>query len=330
MNIFNLSVGILFFLLNHTLDLNPAMALAADSYTLETEMSFNSKKFDQVIKDLSPLIENLDRKGLLMLGQAYYGTADYQSAVNTYNAALSLNGKDYEAKTLLGEALFKSGKKQEALAALKEAVEINSKYIPAYIALISQYESIGNKYELRLLYQDMIDSFGEKSEYILKACELNTLSGMHDMAQTFCRKGITKYPNVVNNYVNLGLTLKDTGELVEAEKYLKLAAEKFSDSELAQISYANLLNDQKNFIAAYKFYIKASQSNPNSKDAYIGIGKSALELKKYDESLSGFKKACFLDKTSITEVRRAANIIRTSKNRKNLEPFEKLTENCHK
>ena len=328
MNILNLSVGILLFLLNHTLDLNMALA---GSYNLDdVELNFNSKKYEQVIKDLSPNIENLDRKSLLLLGQSYYKTSDFQSAINTFNAIMTLNAKDYEAKTFLGESLFKSGKKQEALAALKEAVEMNPKYIPAYQALITQYDSIGNKYELRLLYQDMIDAFGEKSEYLVKACELNTLSGLHEMAQNYCRKGINKYPNVASNYVNLGVTLKDTGDISEAEKYLKQAAEKFSESELAQISYAHLLNEQKNYIAAYKFYIKASQANPNSKDSYIGIGKTALELKKYEDSLSAYKKACFLDKNSTTEVRKAANIIRTSKDRKNLEPFEKLSENCHK
>ncbi|RYZ79750.1 MAG: tetratricopeptide repeat protein, partial [Proteobacteria bacterium] len=88
---------------------------------------------------------------------------------------VSKNSKDHEAHYLLGTAQFMSKKNTEALESLKTALELNPKYQPAYEKLAEMYQQRKNTYELRILYQDMVEKIGPKSEFLNKLCELNTV-----------------------------------------------------------------------------------------------------------------------------------------------------------
>ncbi len=294
----------------------------------QADSALQKKEFDKVVRLLSPEVEKLDRHGLIDLANAYSGLKKPEAAIKTYTACLATNPKDFEAKTAIGREQLSLGREKEALATLKEALEMNTHYLPAYKLMIAVYEKRKNKYELRILYQDLVEKFGEKSEYITPLCELTTLDVLFELSLRYCQLGIQKDPKEPKNYVYLGITYRDSGEPEKANFNLKKAAEDFPKSELAQLTYALHLEEKKNYIGAYSFYRHATVAEPTSTVAWKGLGASAVEIQKYAEALEAFQKACSLDKKSLPALRKATNTLRTMKIEDWLKKFESAVEKC--
>lgn len=292
------------------------------------QTALKQKDYEKVIQLLSPEIEKLNREGLFALAKAYSSLKKHEAAIKAYTASLALNPKDHEAKTLIGAEQFVSGKDKEALINLKEALEINPRFTPAYRVLIHYYERKKNKYEQRLLYEDMISNVGETTGAVTKLCELCTLDRLYDLAVKYCQKGIARNPQIASNYVYLGLTFKETGEGAKAEENLKKAASDFPKSDLAQLTYAQFLDEKKNFILSYTYYKNAISADPKSVPALLGYGNASLEIQKYEEALNAYRKACELDKKTIPSFRRATNVLRTMKVESWLRKFENAVDKC--
>lgn len=306
------------------LDIRPAQAYEAAA----VQKSLKAKDYNKVISMLSPEVEKLDRQGLFALAKAYSALKKSEAAIKAYTAALSLNPEDVEAKTLIGAEQMVSNKEKEALVTLKEALEIRNDFVPAFKLLIRLYEKRKNKYELRLLYQDLVEKIGPKAEYLTQLCELTTTDGLYDLSEKYCQQGIEKNSKEPNNFVYLGLTRKETGKTKDAEGILKKVADDFPKSALAQNTYAQHQEEKKNFISAYAYYKKAIVADAKSVTGYLGVAQSALEIQKYQESLDGFMKACKLDKTTLPAFRKATNTLRTMKIEEWLRKFEKQSESC--
>jgi tetratricopeptide (TPR) repeat protein len=286
------------------------------------------KDFTKVIDLLSPKVEKLNREGLLLLGNAYGATGKRESAIKTFTACLALDPTDYEAKSLIGAEQVASGKDKEALATLKEALDINPMHEPAYETLIRYYEKKNNKYELRLLYEDMLENVGETIEIVTSLCKLTTNDRLYDLAFKHCQRGIALDPKVPENYVYMGIASRETGNTDKANAILKKAANDFPKSEVAQIAYAQHLEDQKNYIGSYNFYKRALEANKDSVQALVGLGNSGFEIQKYTESLEAFTKACKLDRKTLPAFRKAANSLRTMKVQDWLKKFEVGVDSC--
>jgi tetratricopeptide (TPR) repeat protein len=292
------------------------------------QTAYQKKDYQKTVDLLSPEVEKLDRKGLFLLAGAYSRQKKPTAAIKVYTAAFAKNPKDVEAKTLIGVEQINLHQDNDALQTLKDALNMDKKYLPAYNALISIYEKRDNKYELRLLYQDMIKNIGERPLFVAKLCELTTEDGLYDLAFSYCERGMKIDPKEPSNFVNFGLANKETGNTEQAEGYLKKAAMSFPKSELAQYTYGKYLADQKNFIGAYPLYKKAVAADEKSSRALLGLAQSSFEIQKYAESLTTFSQLCSLDKTSLPFFRRAANSLRTMKIADWLKKFEDKIDLC--
>lgn len=264
----------------------------------------------------------------MLLGSAYSMSGKHESAIKTYTACMALNPKDDEAKTLIGSEQMFLGKDKEALATLKESLELNALNEDTYMALIRYYEKKGNKYEMRLLYEDLIENTGESVEAVSRLCELTANDRLYDQAFRYCQRGIVMDAKIPENYIYLGVSYRDTGASEKADKTLKKAAEDFPKSELAQFFYAKHLEDQKNFIGSYNFYKRAQEASKDSAGAWLGIANSGFEIQKYPESLEAFTKACKLDRKTLPAFRRATNSLRTMKVQDWLKKFEVGLDSC--
>ncbi|GIL17119.1 MAG: hypothetical protein BroJett040_08700 [Oligoflexia bacterium] len=292
---------------------------------------YAQKEYEKVIAELSARVEKLSRDGLLLLARSYSSIKNPIEAIKTGSIILSTNPDDFEVKTFLGQEQIHLGKDREALITLRESLELNKKYEPTYLSIAEIYERRKNKYELRLLYLDMIESLGEKPAYITKVCQLATLEGLYDLSTQYCRKGIQVDPNDYRNPLYLGLTFKETGKIEEATKLLKKTADLFPKSEEAQITWAQHLDGQKNYVASLGYYQRAVQASPNSINGLLGLAQSSFELKKYDEALQFWKKACQLNgKATNSSLRKATNVVRLSRQAELLTKFEAAVDTCIK
>lgn len=288
----------------------------------------DKKAHEETVSRLSPQVESLDRNELFELAKAYSNLGASESAIKVYTAALSSNKNDLEAKTLIGAEQMRMGQEKVAIQTLKEVIDSNKKFTAAYRVLGRIYEKRNNKYELRLLYQDLLKHDGEKAEYLLKLCELTTLDSYYDLSRQYCTRAGQLDKSSPIPAVYLGLTAKDTGDSASAEKQLKAAAERFPDSVLAQMSYAEHLVSQKNFITSYSYFKAARQLEPKNSQALLGLANSAFEIQKYEEALQIFFENCRSDRAVMPHFRRATNTLRTNRLNSWLRKYEQKVEKC--
>jgi len=290
---------------------------------------FKKGDFDKVTALLWQNIDKLDRKELLLLAYAHEKKKESNSILKVTNILTHKYPKDFEAHYLAGSAYLMMPKKDsDALEALKSSLEINPKYQPAYEKLAEMYEKKKNNYELRILYQDMLDNIGRKPEFLTRLCDINTRDSQEDQALAMCREAIQKDPKVASNYVNLGLTQFNAGDVDEAKKTLKSAADSHSKSELAQYTYADLLENQKNYLEASKYYQNGTVADPKSSRCWLGYGKSTFEIRKYEAALDAYKKACKLDQKTAVYFRKATTALRNTKEASWTKQYEAGSEAC--
>lgn len=306
---------------------SPAPKSADTGVLANAEADFKKGDYSRVTDLLWKNIDTLDRKGLLLLTVAHEKKNEPANMIKVGNMLTSKNPKDYEAFYLIGSAHIMAKKKSEALEALKTALEINPKYQPAYEKLAQMYEQAKNNYELRIIYQDMIDNIGRKPAFLTKLCEINTKDNQEDQALAMCKEAIQKDPKVAENHVYLGIVYKNAGEIDQAKKALKTAADSHSKSEFAQFTYANLLEDQKSYLEASKYYQNCTNADAKSARCWIGYAKSSFEIRKYEQALEAYKKSCKLDQKTAVAFRKATTALRSTRESW-LPQYEAASESC--
>lgn len=291
---------------------------------------FDMGENDKVIALLWKHIDKIDRDGVITLARAHEKNKDGPEMIRALNMLTGKNPKDFEAHYYTGHAYMFMKKNKQAMESYKQAVEINPKFEPAYDALIGFYgnRTMPNHYELRIIYQDMIKALGPKPNLLAKLCQVNTEDGIYEPAIFACRDAISKNKQSADSYVYLGLAFKGMGENVKYEAEIKKAATNFPQAEISQFHYGKLLEDQKNFIEAMKYYKNATEADGTSARSWMGLATSSFELKKYEIAHPAYKKACELDKKTALAFRRATTVLRNIKNKEWVLKFETDSETC--
>jgi tetratricopeptide (TPR) repeat protein len=291
---------------------------------------FNKGEYDKVTNLLWKDVDKIDRAGFILLARAHEKRNEPGDMARAMNLLIGKDQKDFEAHTYLGVAFLMQKKNKDAMESFKRAIELNSKFEPAYNGLIKMYETRNppNLYELRILYQDMIDNIGSRPQYLSKLCEINTQDGTYEIALANCREAIIKDPHIASNHVNLAICLKATGDEANSAATLKKAALKFPTSEIAQYEYAKLLEEQKNFIDAVKYYKAATEAGPTSAKAWMGLASTSFEIRKFEVSLIAYKNGCKFDRKNAAAFRKATTILRNNRNTEWSGKFESASENC--
>jgi tetratricopeptide (TPR) repeat protein len=319
-------------------DIRPAYGLGGGGVDPNHKIAldhFKKREPQKVVDLLSPRMTQLSRSSLILLARSYQLLENYNSAIKIYNSLLSKNQGDYEALTYLGAAqLDLAGKpNSDALNSFKNALEANPKYEPVYRELIRYYEMRSGKdgymrYELRNLLQDLVDKVSTKHEYLSKICEISYDDKVYDLSSKYCKLGMSKYPREAIYEVIYAQTLRLGEDPTLGEKMLKRAADKFKDSELANFSYAQLMDEKKDPISAYTYYKRAAVADPKVNRSTIGLANSAFEVKKFDEALTSFTTNCKSQKDVQTALRKAVFSLRKEKESAWISKYEAALEKC--
>ena len=228
----------------------------------------------------------------------------------------------------LGKVLLSLNKEREAKATLKDVIDKNPTYEAAYLAMAEIYEKRKNRYELRLLYQDLVEKLGEKPAYVTKLCDLSVKDGLYDLSFKYCDSGIRLSQKNPDNYVNMGSAYKETGQDTKANAYFKKAADSFSKSEFAQSSYALFLDGSKNYSQSFPYWKRATEADATSVRAWNGLAHSALEIQKFADSYAAFEKLCLLEKSAERTLRQAVGSLKTMNQPTWMEKFTDLVSKC--
>lgn len=289
------------------------------------------KKQDHVgvIETLKPLSDTLPRQGLLMLARAYGKSGDTMSEARTLELCLAKSPKDYYVQTALGEAYSRAKRREEAIASFMQARDFNPRYLPAFDGLLRETLAANDTYEARTLLNDMIKRFGEKAEYLNHLCRLYAHDAYLEKAIEICGKAIQKDPKTSENYVYLGVSLKEKEEEEKAFAILSEAAAKFPKSEMVQSAAGEIEASRKNHMAAFKLFHRALESDPKSTRALIGYANSAFELQKNEEALGAFVRACAIDRKLGKEMRIALGKLKARKDSSWERRFEDGLAHCN-
>lgn len=287
-------------------------------------------EYEKVTLLLWKHVDKIQPAQLILLAKAHEKRREPAEMIRALNVELGKNENDYEAHFLMGNANTLARKSKEAMESYKRALEINNKYEPAYGGLINLYENreTPNLYELRILYQDMVDSIGPRPQYLRKLCEINTIDGTYEPAIFSCKKAIAKDARAADGYVYLGISYKGMGDNETAQKTLKKAATDFPKSELAQFHYGKLLEEQKNYVEAMNAFKAGTEADPKAARSWLGLATSSFEIRKYDISLGAYKNACKFDKKNAVAFRRATTVLRAAKDSQWVGKFEAASDTC--
>lgn len=296
----------------------------------EAQALFDKGDYAQVTTMLWKQIETLDRASLILLTKAHEKKNEPAEMIRALNILIGKNEKDAEAHYLSGNAFMLQKKSKDALEAYKAALELNPKYEAAYLAVADLYEKRNppNLYEVRMIYQDMIEKIGPRVAYKTKLCEVNTKDGTYEAAITDCKSAILKDGSIANNYVYLGLAQKEIGDIEQAHATLKKAADKFPKSELAQYNYGHVLEEKKNYPEATKYFKTGTDADPKAARSWLGLANSSFEIRRFDVALEAFKKACKYENKNAAAFRKATGILRNARNSEWTSRFESAAEIC--
>lgn len=295
----------------------------------EAKAAFAAKNYEKTITLLSPHLDVANKEAFLLLGKAYSASENGMMAMKTYSAGLSKFTNDAELGTALGQAQYALKKESDAKATLKEVIENNPTYEPAYLATAEIYQKKNNRYELRLLFQDLVAKVGAKPEYLQELCDLTTRDGLYDQAIDYCKKGTKTNPREPLNYINLATSYKETGKTAEADTWYKKAADSFSKSEQAQYAYAQYLDGQKKFVDSFPYYKRAVAADPKSSRSLQGLGFAAIEIQKFSDSLAAFDSLCEVNsRDGIKSVRKAAGSVQRLNQPQWFEKYSALITKC--
>jgi tetratricopeptide (TPR) repeat protein len=291
-----------------------------------------------VVETLRPASETLPRLGLLRLARAYGAQKDYLNQVSALEMLANKGGRDYYALSLLGDAYMlkaeaddpatRNKDRESATQDYRDAIDANHDYLPAYEGLLAALESLHDRFEERSLATDMLKRFGNKPPYLAKLCQLYSIESFIDKAIEVCKQAIAADSKLPDNHVYLAQSLREKQQEAQAEKILKMAAQRFPSSELAQWAAGQMAFDHKSFASSYKFFAQGTKANPGAARSWLGAGKAALENDQMSDSAEAFARACELDPQTLSDYRKAAAQLRQRKRDEWSARFEANEPRC--
>jgi tetratricopeptide (TPR) repeat protein len=290
---------------------------------------YQQGRFKEVIELFKKRMDTIGSQDLKLMSYSYQKLDEKENQFRILQQIISVNAEDDEGHVLMGDFLMTKKNYKGAANSYRTAVGIKKDYRRAYDGMIEAYQKADNRYELKIVYQDLIKIFGEKGEFINPLCRLFAIDGFFQQAIEYCNQGIALNPKIADNHVYLGIVLNKQSEKIQAQKILKGAAEKFINSEFAQRTYADLLKEQKNLIAAEKYYSAAVKADRKSLISQMALAKVAFELKDFEMSLEAYKSACLINTNeSIKELRRSIAVLRLASNVDWLKKFSTAEAEC--
>lgn len=289
----------------------PASELLTAAEKLQTEAG-EQKAIDYLWKNS----EKMDRPELQFLAKLLVKQKNYKDIIKVSELALAKKPEDAEFLTFQGKAYLESFKDkknlEKAQESLRSAITANPKFEPAYLILDDYYDrqdqlSRNLKKPLRFLqsrrqlFEDLITHRGQQPLYYAKLCEFDTIDGLNAQAIQNCKKATELDKNDINSYLNLAQVYKQSGEEPLALKTLKSTLSAHKNSESVLFAVGEFYEKQKNYIEAYAHY-----KSCNSDRCLRGLGTSAAQIKKWQESFDTFQKLCRKHRKWSGDVRKAS------------------------
>lgn len=238
-----------------------------------------------------------------MLGKAWLGTGDIDSAMALFKDAVSKRPDLYDADLELAHVYFKNGKFMDASA---EYGKLTSKIVLSamddYNRAIS-LEKTNNSDSAFKAYAAAADKFGNLKEP--EALHSHALAGVGFLEKKNFEAALPHFQIIVSNdpqariinnvYFLLADSYEGMGKKAQAIASVEKALSLDKDNIEAYARLADLLEKNKLLERARQVYDKMMALFPNDPHVYQALGDYNLKTKKYGGALLNFEKAYALD-----------------------------------
>jgi tetratricopeptide (TPR) repeat protein len=169
--------------------------------------------------------------GWYLLGNAYYGKADYARAAEAYGKAVDIKPGHADAQRGLGLALVETNELERAEAALKKSLDLDGAFESAFYLGKLCYNAGRFDEALDYALQAIRKNGQNAGAYNLKGVTLNQLKRYAEAAGSF-QAGLVLAPEDVNLQVNLGIALVNSGQAAKARGVFEAVLPKIEQDAL--------------------------------------------------------------------------------------------------
>ena len=245
-----------------------------------------SKSFERVVK-----LDKNNIEALSGLGDIRFAKQEYSGASSVYKDALRLAPKEIDLKVKLAKTYIELKQFKPALDELIEANKIVIDYFPVYLQLGIVYRNLGNiEDSLRELEKSTAlrpDSADAHYEYgatlILNAQVSNGLPHLF--------KAVELDPKHVRAYEKLVDFYFDSNDIPKAIDYSLKILEVDPKMIKSRLKLAECYRKNSNDNYAYKTYMQVINQNKYEMAAYLGAGQILEEQKQYPQALKFYSAA---------------------------------------
>ncbi|MBV9503482.1 MAG: tetratricopeptide repeat protein [Acidobacteriia bacterium] len=207
-------------------------------------------------------------------------------AVESYRAALELDGKSAGAQLGMGRALARQEKLAEAAPYFRAAAQLDAAFHDSLLELAALYEKAGQKPEAVALYRQFSDNPAAQEH--LGALLLD--SKQYPEAVPVLEEAYTKSPTEANR-VALAIAYVFTEQPEKAGPLLeKAVAEEPANFDL-RIMYAHALRDRKQYQQAAQQFSAALKLKPDAAHTWDELGSVLYLAEDSQAALAAFERA---------------------------------------
>ena len=160
--------------------------------------------------------------------------------------------------------------------------------------LINLYNQ-GNFLKFLPLAEQIAKDYSHNFQVHIMLAEVNRKLQNHDAAIENYQKAIQIKPDYTDAYMNLGITLKNSGQLSSAvSTYKKILDIKPDDAE-TYYNIGNTFQVNNDLDAAVEYYQKAINSQANYSEAYNNLGTTLMDKGELDSAIKNYRKALLIE-----------------------------------
>ncbi|MBR1775490.1 tetratricopeptide repeat protein [bacterium] len=235
------------------------------------------------------------------VGTLYQQKKDYQKALQAYNSVLTIEPDNSQAMFYKAQTLAEMGDKQTAMNLYRSVATLDPKNTDAKTAMMELARDTMSPVE----YLSYMVQNGTGEDLYSYAYKLHKENKIEDAIKAY-KAVISKNPNKIDAYVNLGICYAAKDDYDNAEVILSDAKRRFpgnelvaktlkevlSDSDSAKMASASASFENKEYKKAIREYLSIEPATENS---MLGVAACYQALENYDEAIAYYKKAEMLN-----------------------------------
>ncbi len=252
-------------------------------------------------RTLLPLANASDPRALVELALVYEQADQLETAEGVLRRALDLNPTNALAAYEFGKLMEDRGEYAIAEAAFNQAISANPNYLEAYLALGQMYNHELNQPDKAIAaYQKAIEVGGNDARNYEDLGRAFLEIGEYAQAAKALERSVSLNPNVPEAQHALAQAYLEQGRYEQARERERAAQARFAgDIYLpAQIGIAESFRRQGRFDEAIAAFNTVLDTDPNSAEAYVGLGRTAADQRDWQAAIGYYNRAIALDPTA--------------------------------